>query len=83
MGHAGERAARGSDAEARYRALFETMGPAALLMRGPACIDCNPATVAVFGLERREYRAHGFQGVPCKPCRVEEIEQVLAAATAP
>lgn len=42
------------DAEARYRALFETMGPAVLLMRGPACIDCNPATLSLFGLARRE-----------------------------
>ncbi|GMV14776.1 MAG: hypothetical protein AMXMBFR56_30000 [Polyangiaceae bacterium] len=41
-------------AEARYRALFETMGPAVLLMRGPACIDCNPATLKLFGVERRE-----------------------------
>jgi PAS domain S-box-containing protein len=42
------------EAEARYRALFETMGPAVLLMRGPACVDCNPATLALFGVERRE-----------------------------
>ena len=41
-------------AEARYRALFDTMGPAVLLMRGPACVDCNPATLALFGLERRD-----------------------------
>ncbi|MBL8922606.1 MAG: PAS domain S-box protein [Myxococcaceae bacterium] len=40
--------------EARYRALFETMGPAVLLMRGPACIDCNPATLGLFGVARRE-----------------------------
>lgn len=40
--------------EARYRALFETMGPAVLLMRGPSCIDCNPATLELFGVSRRE-----------------------------
>lgn len=42
------------DVELRYQALFETIGPAVLLMRGPACIDCNPATLELFGLERRE-----------------------------
>lgn len=41
-------------AEARYRALFETMGPAVLLMRGPACIDENPATLTLFGVEREQ-----------------------------
>lgn len=40
--------------EARYQALFDTMGPAVLLMQGPACVDCNPAALALFGLDRRE-----------------------------
>jgi two-component system, cell cycle sensor histidine kinase and response regulator CckA len=43
-----------SDIETRYRALFDTMGPAVLLMRGAECIDCNPATLTLFGLESRD-----------------------------
>jgi PAS domain S-box-containing protein len=40
------------DSETRYRTLFDSMDAAVLLMRGPECIACNPATLKLFGLER-------------------------------
>ena len=42
------------ETEAPYRALFEAMDSAVLLMRGPACVSCNPASVRLFGLRRPE-----------------------------
>ncbi len=43
-----------TDSETRYRTLFESMDAAVLVMRGPECIACNPATLKLFGLERAE-----------------------------
>jgi len=42
------------ESDARYRALFDSLDAAVLLMRGAVCIDCNPATLRMFGLQRRE-----------------------------
>ena len=43
-----------NESETRYRALFDALDAAVLLMRGPECIDCNPATLQLFGLESRD-----------------------------
>ncbi len=40
--------------ENRYRALFESTDAAVLLMHGPACVECNPATLKLFGLDSRD-----------------------------
>lgn len=40
-----------SDSETRYRTLFDSMDAAVLVMRGPACVSCNPATVKMFGVD--------------------------------
>jgi len=42
------------DSEIRYRTLFESMDAAVLLMRGAECIDCNAATLDLFGAQCRE-----------------------------
>jgi PAS domain S-box-containing protein len=41
---------RTKEVEARHHALFESVDAAILLMRGPICIDCNPATPKLFGV---------------------------------
>ena len=42
------------ESETRYRTLFESLDAAVLLMRGAVCVDCNPATLKLFGLSSRE-----------------------------
>jgi len=42
------------DSETRYRTLFESMDAAVLLMKGAECIECNAATLELFGVGRRE-----------------------------
>ena len=42
------------DSETRYRTLFESLDAAVLLVDGARCIDCNPATLRMFGLTSRE-----------------------------
>lgn len=39
--------------EARYRALFEQLEQAVILMQGGVAVDCNPATLRLFGLASR------------------------------
>jgi PAS domain S-box-containing protein len=40
--------------ETRYRTLFDSMDAAVLLMRGAECVECNPATLKLFGLSRKD-----------------------------
>lgn len=40
-----------ADSETRYRTLFDAMDAAVLVMRGAACVSCNPATVKMFGVD--------------------------------
>ena len=40
--------------ETRYRALFDSIDAAVLLMRGSECIECNPATLKLFGLDSKD-----------------------------
>jgi diguanylate cyclase (GGDEF)-like protein/PAS domain S-box-containing protein len=40
------------DSEARYKTLFERAGDAIFLMRNERFIDCNPATLVMFGCTR-------------------------------
>lgn len=42
------------ESELRYRTLFESMDAAVVLMRGAVCIDCNPATLKLFGITGRD-----------------------------
>lgn len=42
------------ESELRYRTLFESMDAAVVLMRGERCIDCNPATLKLFGITSRD-----------------------------
>lgn len=41
------------DSELKYRTLYDSMDAAVLLMAGKVCVDCNPATAALFGLPDR------------------------------
>ena len=49
-------AARNSlrDSEARYHTLFEGTGDSIFLMRGEQFVDCNPATLRMFGCTREQ-----------------------------
>ncbi len=40
------------DSQARYRILFERAGDSIFLMRGERFVDCNPATLEMFGCTR-------------------------------
>lgn len=40
--------------EIRYRTLSEALDTAVLLMRGNECVECNPATLKLFGLESKD-----------------------------
>ena len=42
------------DSEARYRILFERAGDAIFLMKNERFIDCNPATLKMFGCTREQ-----------------------------
>ncbi len=42
------------DSEARYRTLFERAGDAIFLMKHERFIDCNPATLEMFGCTRKQ-----------------------------
>ena len=42
------------DSDARYRILFEGTGDSIFLMRGEQFVDCNPATLQMFGCTREQ-----------------------------
>jgi diguanylate cyclase (GGDEF)-like protein/PAS domain S-box-containing protein len=42
------------DSEARYHTLFEGTGDSIFLMRGEQFVDCNPATLKMFGCTREQ-----------------------------
>ncbi len=42
------------DSEARYRTLFEHAGDSIFLMKGEQFVDCNPATLDMFGCKRND-----------------------------
>jgi diguanylate cyclase (GGDEF)-like protein/PAS domain S-box-containing protein len=42
------------DSEARYHALFEGTGDSIFVMRGEQFVDCNPATLKMFGCTREQ-----------------------------
>src|SRR4249919_4020112 len=42
------------DSEARYHTLFEGTGDSIFLMRGEMFVDCNPATLKMFGCTREQ-----------------------------
>ncbi len=42
------------DSEARYRTLFEHAGDSIFLMKGELFVDCNPATLDMFGCTRKD-----------------------------
>jgi len=42
------------DSNARYRTLFESAGDSIFLMEGERFIDCNPATLKMFGCNREQ-----------------------------
>ncbi len=42
------------DSQARYRTLFERAGDSIFLMKGEYCVDCNPATLVMFGCTREQ-----------------------------
>src|SRR5207342_3418348 len=42
------------DSEARYHTLFEGTGDSIFLMRGEQFVDCNPATLQMFGCTREQ-----------------------------
>ncbi|MFA6987282.1 MAG: PAS domain S-box protein, partial [Arenimonas sp.] len=42
------------DSEARYHTLFEGAGDSIFLMRGEQFVDCNPATLQMFGCTREQ-----------------------------
>jgi diguanylate cyclase (GGDEF)-like protein/PAS domain S-box-containing protein len=42
------------DSEARYHSLFEGTGDSIFLMRGEQFVDCNPATLRMFGCTREQ-----------------------------
>lgn len=42
------------DSEARYHTLFEGTGDSIFLMRGERFVDCNPATLQMFGCTREQ-----------------------------
>jgi diguanylate cyclase (GGDEF)-like protein/PAS domain S-box-containing protein len=42
------------DSEARYHSLFEGTGDSIFLMRGEQFVDCNPATLKMFGCTREQ-----------------------------
>jgi diguanylate cyclase (GGDEF)-like protein/PAS domain S-box-containing protein len=42
------------DSEARYHTLFEGTGDSIFLMRGEQFVDCNPATLRMFGCTREQ-----------------------------
>lgn len=44
----------GADAEIRFRTLFDSLDAAVLLMHGPVCVECNPATLRIFGLASKD-----------------------------
>ena len=52
----GEKLARESlrDSEARYHSLFEGTGDSIFVMRGEQFVDCNPATLKMFGCTREQ-----------------------------
>ena len=56
VGPPGDREARQSlrDSEARYATLFEGTGDSIFLMRGEMFVDCNPATLKMFGCTREQ-----------------------------
>ncbi len=39
--------------QTRYRTLFDNLDAAVLLMRGAVCVECNPATLTLFGLDEK------------------------------
>jgi PAS domain S-box-containing protein len=43
------------ESEERYRSLYETASDAIFLMKGERFIDCNPATLRIFGRSREEF----------------------------
>lgn len=42
------------ESETRYRTLFESMDAAVVLMQGAQCVDCNPATLRLFGIAGKD-----------------------------
>ncbi|MFN4289919.1 MAG: EAL domain-containing protein [Permianibacter sp.] len=49
-----QRQRQADDSEQRYRTLFDGTGDSIFLMRGEQFIDCNPATLRMFGCSREQ-----------------------------
>jgi PAS domain S-box-containing protein len=46
------------ESEARYRAIFEVAGDGIIMMREDRFVECNPATLRIFGCTREEFIGH-------------------------